>query len=271
MRAKPLSQLATRFLATDLNTVGDTTDVSVFRDIMQKKCQKLPTRAILGYSLIHVVFNQRHLLQSMVDKKAFLFKKPWVNWVVLRKVVAEAKANKQLVRSSNFYSVTLKQVVLQSGHSKVDKPTDPVARDLLACKLAGFDALPRIVCDLYDESPSRDLWKAMLLEWHQQVETKCSGAFGHYYMKCCLDRLFAVRRIDHGTISWWPTECPSYVKWYSLLFPNRQSFTAEEKFQILCAIYNKLNATRNSSFPDALAQTCWTLKEQGKRLALTAK
>ena len=111
----------------------------------------------------------------------------------------------------------------------------------------------------------------MLREWHEQVQTKCSGTFGHYYMKCCLDRLFAVKRIDHGTISWWPTECPSYVKWYRLLFPNVQSFTQEEKFKILCVIYNKLNATRACSFPDALAQTCWSLKEKDGRLTLTAE
>ena len=104
-----------------------------------------------------------------------MFKKPWVNWDVLRKVLSKAKANKQLLRSSNFYSATLRGVVLQSGHSEVDKPKDPVARDVLACKLAGFDALPRIVCDLYDENPSRDHWRAMLQEWHQQVQTKCSG------------------------------------------------------------------------------------------------
>ena len=49
------------------------------------------------------------------------------------------------------------------------------------------------------------------------------------------------------------------------LYPNRCSrarFDEDEKFQILCAIYRKLNATINpNTFTNALAQTCWTMKE----------
>ena len=192
-----------------------------------------------------------------------------MDWKRLHNVIARAKARKQLTRSSNFYSVTLKDVVLQSGHNKMEMPTDPVARDVLACRLVGFESLPLAVCDLYDATPSRDFWKAMLQEWLLQVKGKCLGALDHYYMKCCLDRLFAVRQIDHGTISWWPTKCPSYTKWYEALYAIEKSFNEEEKFQILCATYRKLNAARSCTFPEALAQTCWHYKEENGRLIMS--
>ena len=99
------------------------------------------------------------------------------------------------------------------------------------------------------------------------------GVLNHYYMKCTLDRVFAVRDIDYGTISWWPTNCPAYVYWYKLLYPNRCSrarFNEDEKFQILCAIFRKLNKTYyGSTFPNALAQTCWKMKESAGTLSIT--
>ena len=152
-----------------------------------------------------------------------------------------------------------------------DVPKDPIERDVLACKIIGQDALPHAICELYEANPSRDLWKGMLQEWLRQVSSRASGAFGHYYMKCCLDRLFSVRQMCHGTISWWPTECPAYKKWYRILYPH-QRLDDDSKFQILCAIYLKLNTiatSGNCSFPNALAQTCWDLKEKDGRLALT--
>ena len=191
-----------------------------------------------------------------------------MHWDRLAKVIHAAKARKQLIRSSNYYSATLWRVVLQSGHKSVKALQDHTERDVLACKIIGQDALPYAICELYEANPSRDLWKGMLQEWMQQASSRASGAFGHYYMKCCLDRLFSVRQICHGTISWWPTNCPSYKKWYGVLYP-KQRLDDNSKFQILCAIYLKLNAARNCSFPNALAQTCWYLKEKNKRLALT--
>jgi len=262
MRMKPLSALAKRCLTTSLNTVQDTTDVSAWQTLMRDRCKTLPTKVILGYGYIHVVFNQPHLLKAMVKEKAFTFRSPWVNWKKLQKIVSRAKADNQLIRSSNYYPTTMRKVMLQSGHDKVNMPKNPVARDVLACKLVGFNAMPTAVCDLYDDTPSRDLWKAMLQQWQTQVNNTCSGAMAHYYMKCCLDRLLAVRNIDHGTISWWPTQCPSYKTWYKELYAASNDFDEDDHFQILCATYRKLNATRACTFADALAQTCWSMKEQ---------
>ena len=272
MRTKPLSELAQRYLKTPLSTVADTTDVSVFQELMKSHLKELPIAVVLVYSLIHVVFNQRYILQEMITKKAFLCKEPWVDWNRVHAVVAAARAENRVCRSSTYRATTLNHVVHQSGYQTVDVPTDPTARDVLTCRIVGPESLPHAICQLYDAKPSRDLWSGMLQEWLRQAQSKTSGAFSHYYMKCCLDRLMAVRKIDYGTISWWPTECPSYIKWYRILYPNRCSrahFDTEEKFQILCAIYRKLNAVRNcSTFPEALAQTCWILKEKDNRLTL---
>ena len=268
MREKYLAILAKRYVRTPLNTVPDTSDVSVFQEILGDWSKQLPITAILTIAYIHVVFNQRHLLESMVQKKVFLNKTPWVHWDRLAKVIHAAKAQGELIRSSNYYSATLSQVVLQSGHKSVEVPQNDVERDVLACKIVGQDALPHAICHLYEANPSRDLWKGMLQEWLLQASSRASGAFGHYYMKCCLDRLLAVRQICHGTISWWPTECPSYRKWYRILCP-KQRLNDDAKFRILCAIYLKLNTALHCSFANALAQTCWYLKEKDGRLTLT--
>ena len=194
-----------------------------------------------------------------------------MHWDRLAKVIHAAKAREQLIRSSNYYSATLRRVVLQSGHKSVKAFKNLIERDVIACKIIGQDALPHAICELYDANPSRDLWKGMLLEWRRQASSRASGAFGDYYMKCCLDRLFSVRQICHGTISWWPIERLSYKKWYRILYP-KQRLDADSKFQVLCAIYLKLNTistSGNCSVPNALAQTCWHLKEKDGRLALT--
>ena len=266
LHQRPLNGLAARYLTTPLSTVEDTTDVSKFGRLMKERCQSLPIWVVLLYTFVHVMFNQEELLKAMLDKKAFLFKPPWVNWTRLKAIIRKAKQNKQKIRSSNYYNSTLRRVVPQTGHKPVDKPVDATERDVLTCQLVALDSLPREVCDLYDANPTRDLWKAMLKEWLRQVSRKCTGVFDHYYLKCCLDRLLAVRDIDHGTISWWPTECPSYRYWYDILYPNRCSrarFDEDEKFQILCAIYRKLNSTISpSTFTCALAQTCWKMKQE---------
>jgi len=146
---------------------------------MGDRCAKLSTRAILGYSMIHVVFNQEHILVELIRRKAFIFKPPWVDWKRVELVVGAAKKKNLVVRSSNYYSTTLKK----------PRVSDPVKRDVLGARLSGFDSLPLACCDMYDTEPSRPLWKAMLEEWRHQVQSKCKGVFSDYYMKCALDRL----------------------------------------------------------------------------------
>ena len=268
MQKSHLTALCRRFAKTMLSSVQDTTDVSTFQTLMGKRCETIPLRVLLAYAHTHVVFNQDHLLRSFIEKKAFLFKPPWFNWELLQSIVKEAKQKGQRFRSSNYYNTTLTKILVPNHIGKahlLQSNDDTVERAVLACRLIGEDAMPDACLALYDKNPSRDLWKASMLSWLEQVHSKCTGCFDHYYLKCVLDRAFAVRKFSYATISWWPTECPAYLKWYKILYPDK-SLTAEEKFQVLCATYIALNRKKHCSIPDALAQTCWVHKEKNGTL-----
>ena len=116
---------------------------------------------------------------------------------------------------------------------------DTVERAVLACKVVGEDAMPGACLALYEENPSRDLWKASMLTWLEQVHSKCSGCFSHDYMTC-------VRKFSTATISWWPTKCPAYLNWHKLLYPNR-SLTTKERFQVLRNTDVALNRKKDGS------------------------
>ena len=60
------------------------------------------------------------------------------------------------------------------------KPNTPVARDVIACRIIGVDAMPAAICDLYDVQPSRDLWKAIMLTWLERVRKMCTGCCNDY-------------------------------------------------------------------------------------------
>ena len=270
MRKSHLDALARRFAKTALSSIQDTTDVSTFQTLMAERCKMLPLRALLAYAHTHVVFNQDHLLLSFIEQKAFLFKPPWFDWQLLQSIVEKSKQRGQRVRSSNYRSTTLREILLPShiGTARLlQSNDDTVERAVLACKIVGEDAMPGACLELYEKNPSRDMWKASMLTWLEQVHHKCSGCFDHYYLKCSLDRAFAVRTFSPATISWWPTECPAYRQWYKLLYPDR-SLTTEEKFQVLCTTYITLNQIKKCSIPDALAQTCWVKREKNGNLHL---
>ena len=270
MQKSHLNALCRRFAKTVLSTVQDTTDVSTFQTLMAKRCQTLPLHVLLAYAHTHVVFNQDHLLRSFIERKAFLFKPPWFNWQLLQSIVKKSKQKGQTFRSSNYRSTTLRKILLPSHIGKarlLQSNDDTVERAVLACRLVGEDAMPRACFALYDKNPSRDFWKASMLTWLEQVHSKCAGCFNHYYLKCSLDRAFAVRAFSLATISWWPTECPAYLNWYNLLYPHR-SLTTDEKFQILCTTYITFNRKKHCSIPEALAQTCWVKMEKNGRLHL---
>ena len=262
MKRKQLTSLAERFAETALSSVRDTTDVSVWQAHMQPVAEQLPMRVLLAYAHAHVVFNQEPLLKAFIDRKAFLFKAPWFDWQLLQSIVQKHKSTGNICRSSNYRSTTLKQVVLQSHQAAPRQiQSNPVARDVLACRIVSVDAMPAAICDLYDVQPSRDLWKAIMLTWLERVHNMCAGCFSDYYLKCTLDRLLAVRRVDHGTISWWPTMCPAYQSWFERLYPGK-NLSPEEMFQVLCTTYSTLSQYKTCTITEALAQTCWAEKDR---------
>ena len=46
---------------------------------------------VLFYAYVHTMFNQGKLLKEMLDKKALLFRPPWVDWTKLANVIRKAK------------------------------------------------------------------------------------------------------------------------------------------------------------------------------------
>ena len=110
MRKSQLNALCRRFAKTALCSVQDTTDVSTFQMLMAKRCEKVPLQVLLAYAHTHVVFNQDELLSSFIEQKAFLFKAPWFNWELLRRIVERAKRKGQAWRSSNYRSTTLREI-----------------------------------------------------------------------------------------------------------------------------------------------------------------
>ena len=155
----------------------------------------------------HVVFNQEPLLELSIERKAFLFKKPWFDWQMLQSIVHKQKHARNTWRSSNYRSSTLTMLQPQSH-------------------LGAPRQIPK------------------------------NG----------VDRWFTVRKIDHGTISWWPLMCPAYQTWYERLYPEKD-LSSEEKFQVLCKTYVTLNQYRTCTFTDALVQTCWLEKENHGKLS----
>ena len=196
MKKKQLTALAKRFAEAALCTVKDTTDVSVWQHHMQHATEQLPLRVLLAYAHTHVVFNQESLLKAFIERKAFLFKKPWFNWQKLQGIVEKHKAAGKAWRSSNYYSSTLAKLLPQNHlGAPMQIPANAVARDVLACRIVSVDAMPAATCSLYDAQPSRDLWKAIMVTWLENVQKVCMGCFSDYYLKCTLDRWFAVRTI----------------------------------------------------------------------------
>ena len=99
LQKQPLNALAKRYLATPLCTVEDTTDVSKFRSLMQKRCESVPLWVLLFYAYVHTMFNQGKLLKAMLDKKALLFRPQSVDWTKLANFIRKAEQkNKQLCR-----------------------------------------------------------------------------------------------------------------------------------------------------------------------------
>ena len=180
------------------------------------------------------MFNQDHLLHDFIQQKAFLFKPPWFDWQLLQSIVQKAKQAGQRIRSSNYRNAFLRQIRLASHIGKarlLQSNCDTVERAVLACRIARMPCLAPAWSYTRRIQAGRDLWKASMLTCLEQVHRKCSGFFDHYYLKCSLDRAFAVRTFSPSTISWWPTECPAYQQWHQQLYPDRH-LTEEEKFQV---------------------------------------
>ena len=156
---------------------------------MQHAAEQLPLRVLLAYAHTHVVFNQEPILKAIIEPKAFLCRAPWFDWQLLQSIVEEHKGAGKTCRSSNYRSLALRKLLPQSHQgAALEKPSNPVARDVLACRIIGVDAMPVAICDLYDVQPSRDLWKAIMVTWLERVHNMCKGCRGNKILALRLRR-----------------------------------------------------------------------------------
>ena len=162
------------------------------------------------------------------------------------------------MRSSNYYSVTLRSFSTDGGYTWLDPPSDPVRRDVLMAKLM-FSAVPRKCWTLYENAPSRDYWTACHVTFQENLRQRSKGICDHYMHKCALDRFFSVRHIDPGTVAWWPTRCPAYHNAYKELWRN---LPEDKQFAALMVIYKRLRQVRCCSVPVALSHTCWLMRDE---------
>ena len=173
----------------------------------------------------------------------------------LRKAYARADvadAKEPQMHGGLYRTPVLQSYSLDGGCSWLQAPEDRVARDVLGIRLV-WRALPRATLTLYQQSPSRDFWKAALQQFQENLANSVSGLAGDYMTKCMLDVVVMSGAVQHGTISHWPVNCPAYLANLQLLYPG---VPKQMYFLAMCHWHAFMNETRILSFPAALAHLC---------------
>ena len=152
-----------------------------------------------------------------------------------------------------FRTTILSSYSVDGGVTWMEAPKDGVKRDLLGLRQMWM-ALPRAILQCYQDSPSRDFFKAALRQFQQNLSNVQKGMFGDYLVKCMLDVVVMSGAVVAGTISAWPSRCPAYLSAIPKFYPG---IPADRWFLAFCHWHQFLRATRNMSFPAALAQLCW--------------
>ena len=257
-----MERLVAEFKQSPVLSPADTTDVEVFQRLTQAQATDIadaPLWMLFGYSFLHSLFNQEKVWQEFLDEGAITYEKPYEpNFNKMEHVLRVARSRNEATRSSNYYSVTLREVSDDGGANWRKPSGDEAVRDALAAQIVWI-CVPRRTWELYEAAPSRDFWAACCETFLENMEGRAKGVCDHYMLKCALDRLFSVARIEPATVSWWPVNCPAYLETYPKLW--RHLPAEEEKyFKALMYIYKRLRAVRPCTIPTALAQTCWLMK-----------
>lgn len=261
LRKSEMKKLVDHFKTSPNLTAADTTDVE---PLMRLTCgsvdvQSVPLSVLFGLSFLHALFNQEKVWEQFIEHGAITYKEPWEpNFDKMQSILSKLRKTKQKTRSSNYYSVTLKNYSTDGGYTWLDPPTNKAHRDVLMAKLVWI-SVPRSCWDLYEETPSRHYWTAIHVSFQEALKQRSKGICHHYMHKCALDRLFSVRRIDPATVAWWPTQCAAYLHAYQTMWAD---LTKENQFAALMLIYKHLRRVRHCSIPEALAHTCWLRKDR---------
>ena len=254
-----LNVVKQHFKDAPLISAADTTDVSVFQRLLGERLAEASLWFVFALAALHALFNQEDVWASFLLKQVVDFSNESVDFKALQMVLHSFLKKKKIIRSSNYYSVTLRKW----RHGPLDTwqkvPKSRSARDALMARLV-FASVPHPLWTLYEAAPSRDYWKAANVMFQSAVSDVSKGIMADYMHKCVLDRVFAVRDIDPGMISWWPLNCPAYVNGLGKIFGDSLS-SEEDKFLALMYVYKQLRRVRSSSVPDTLAHLCWHMKD----------
>ena len=167
---------------------------------------------------------------------------------------AERATPKESKLHGGLYRVTtLKNVSDDGGLNFRDAPTDKVKRDTAGIKLA-WQALPKAVLVCYQENPSRDFFKAALLQFQANLANLQKGMMGDYMVKLMLDVVVMAGAVENGTISSWPAHCPAYLAAIPKLYPG---IPTEDWFLAFSHWHHFIGSSRGMSLAQALAQLCW--------------
>ena len=260
LQMRPLRQLEKYWKESELYTWEDTTDVSEFVKILASARKiDMPMSDLWSYSFLHALHPQTDLWHSFIANGAIFTgrTKLDIDWKEFQKVLSKFKAARKTTRSSNYYSVTLVSYSQDWGQTFLDAPSDAAERDTLAARLA-VSATPIALLQLFETSPSRDLWKAMLFAFLENLRQRSKGLCRHYMLKCGLDRFLAARPVEPGVLSWWPHDCPGYKAVWTVLWPH---LPKKDRVRALMYVYKRLKNIRRCTLPSALAQLCWWAKD----------
>ena len=207
-------------LHSDVLSVADTTDVSVFADATRaNEVVPLPTSCLFTCAALHAVFNQREIWEAFIEEGIVSYSHPGcIKEAAITSLLRRFKRKGKKIRSSNYRAIQLQQVSNNGGRSWHDAPAGPAVRDALLAQLL-VDSVPHAAWDVFDAEPSRAAWKIANLTFAENLRRRAKGV-GQYTHKCVLDRVLAVRPAMGAMISWWPTQCEGYLYAFSQIWPG---------------------------------------------------
>ena len=251
MKSLDLAQVLTEADVWDVPFIVETLEFSAERDELWW---------LLGAALSLRYYNSQPSMDLL--KHCFLGKSrnKWPDFGVLENAVAAAHRRAKGASSSEpklhgglFRATLLTEYSADGGLTWKAAPRDGVKRDVLGLRLM-WQALPRAAWRCYQENPTRDGFKAALLQFQENLASVQKSMFGDYMVKGALDVAVVSRAITPGTISAWPLRCPAFVKALPVFYPG---IGRELWFLAFCHWHQFIGVSRNLSFPCALSQLCW--------------
>ena len=104
-------------LESDVLSVADTTDVSVFADASRaNEVAPLPTSCLFKFAALHAVFNQREIWEAFIEEGIVSYSDPgYIKVAAITSLLRRFKRKGKKARSSNYRAIQLQQVSDNGG------------------------------------------------------------------------------------------------------------------------------------------------------------